>query len=99
MNILQIDASPLGSNSLSRQLTAAVVDKLTADHSAARVIHRDLVETPISHLSGELLQVLRPTPGSTPPSGPTLRAEADQTDALIDELLAADVLVIGAPMF
>ena len=99
MNILHIDASPLGGASVSRRLTASVVEKLTADHPTATVTHRDLIENPISHLSGELLQVLRPAPGSTPPSGPTLRAEADQTDALINELFAADVLVIGAPMY
>lgn len=99
MKILHIDASPQGKASVSRQLTASVVDKLTRDHPAATVVHRDLVASPISHLSGELLQVLRPAPGSTPPSGPTLREEADQTDALIAELLATDVIVIGAPMF
>ena len=99
MKILHIDASPLGSASISRQLTASVVEKLTRDHPAAQVIHRDLIENPISHLTGELLQVLRPAPGSTPPSGPTLRAEADQTDALIDELLGTDVIVVGAPMY
>ena len=99
MNILHIDASPLGSASISRQLTASVVEKLTRDHPSADVVHRDLIENPISHLSGELLQVLRPAPGSTPPSGPTLRAEADQTDTLIAELLGADVIVIGAPMY
>jgi FMN-dependent NADH-azoreductase len=98
MKILHIDASPLGSASLSRQLTASVVEKLTRDRPAAQVVHRDLVATSLSHLSGELLQVLRPAPGSTPPSGPTIRAEADQTDTLIEELLSADVVVIGAPM-
>ena len=99
MNILHIDASPQGSASISRQLTASVVEKLTRDHPSAQVVHRDLVATPISHLSGELLQVLRPVAGSMPPSGPTLRAETDQTDTLINELLGADVVVIGAPMF
>jgi FMN-dependent NADH-azoreductase len=99
MKILHIDASPLGSASISRQLTAAVVEKLTRDHPAATVAHRDLIASPISHLSGELLQVLRPAPGATPPSGPTLREETDQTDRLIKELLAADVVVIGAPMY
>ena len=99
MKILHIDASPLGSASISRQLTASVVEKLTRDHPTAQVIHRDLIESPISHLTGELLQVLRPAPGSTPPSGPTLRAEADQTDVLIDELLGTDVIVVGAPMY
>jgi FMN-dependent NADH-azoreductase len=98
MKILHLDASPLGSASLSRQLTASVVEKLTRDHPAAQVVHRDLDETRISHLSSELIQVLRPAPGSTPPSGPTIRAEADQTDTLIEELLSADVVVIGAPM-
>ena len=99
MNILHIDASPLGSASLSRQLTASVVEKLTRDRPATEVVHRDLIESPISHLSGELLQVLRPAPGSTPPSSPTIRAEADQTDTLIAELLGADVIVMGAPMY
>lgn len=99
MKILHIDASPLGAASISRQLTAVVVEKLTRDHPSATVGHRDLVESPISHLSGELLQVLRPVPGTTPPSGPTLSAEAEQTDELIDELLGADVVVIGAPMY
>ena len=99
MNILHIDASPLGSASISRQLTAAVVKRLKQDNPGAAVNHRDLIETPISHLSGELLQVLRPAPGSTPPSEPALRAEADQTEALLTEFLGADVIVIGAPMF
>ena len=99
MNILHIDASPLGSASISRQLTAAVVERLTQDFPAAAVKHRDLIETPIAHLSGELLQVLRPAPGSAPPSEPAVLAEATLTDALITELLGADVVVIGAPMF
>ena len=99
MNILHIDASPQGSASISRQLTAAVVERLKRDNADATVKHRDLTAAPISHLSGELLQVLRPAPGSTPPSNPTLRAEAEQTETLVSELLGADVVVIGAPMF
>jgi FMN-dependent NADH-azoreductase len=99
MNILHIDASPLGRASISRQLTADVVERLKRDNPATVVTHRDLIATPISHLSGELLQVLRPAPGSVPPSEPTLLAEADQANTLIAELLGADVIVIGAPMF
>ena len=44
MKILHIDASPLGSASVSRQLTASVVEKLTRDHPSAQVVHRDLGE-------------------------------------------------------
>jgi FMN-dependent NADH-azoreductase len=99
MNILHIDASPQGGASISRQLTAAVVSKLTRENPTASVNHRDLIATPVSHLSGELLQILRPAPGSTPPTGETVRAEAAQTETLVTEFLAADVVVIGAPMF
>ncbi len=98
MNILHIDASPLGSASLSRQLTAAVVERLKHDAPDALVKQRDLIETGISHLGGELLQVLRPAPGTTPPSNPTVLAEAEQTETLVSEFLSADVVVIGAPM-
>jgi FMN-dependent NADH-azoreductase len=99
MNILQIDTSPLGPASLSRQLTASVVQHLRQEAPAATVSHRDLIAAPVSHLSGELLQVLRPAPGSTPTSDPAVRAEAEQTEALLTEFLGADVIVIGAPMF
>jgi len=99
MNILHIDASPQGSASVSRQLTAAVVAKLTRENPAASVTHRDLIETPVSHLSGELLQLLRPVAGVAPPAGETVRAEAAQTETLVTEFLAADIVVIGAPMF
>jgi FMN-dependent NADH-azoreductase len=98
MKILHIDASPLGSASISRQLTAAVVGHLKKEAPDASVIHRDLAGTPVSHLTGELLQVLRPAPGSAPPSD-SIRSEAEQTETLIQELLDADVIVIGAPMY
>jgi FMN-dependent NADH-azoreductase len=97
--ILQIDASPQGSNSVSRALTAAVVARLQATSPQAVVSYRDLASTPLSHLGGELLQVLRPTSGSTPPDSAAVRAEAAQTEELLSEFLAAHVVVIGAPMF
>src|SRR5450755_5119364 len=59
--ILHIDASPQGSNSISRKLTAAVIKHLKAESPEALISHRDLIATPVPHLGGELLQVLRPT--------------------------------------
>jgi FMN-dependent NADH-azoreductase len=97
--ILQIDASPLGQNSISRKLTARVIERLKAASPQSVVSHRDLIATPVGHLGGELLQVLRPTPGNTPPHSATARGEAAQTEELLSEFLAADVIVIGAPMF
>jgi len=97
--ILHIDASPQGSNSISRKLTAAVIKHLKAESPEALISHRDLIATPVPHLGGELLQVLRPTAGSVPPDNATVREEAAQTEELLREFLAADVVVIGAPMF
>jgi FMN-dependent NADH-azoreductase len=97
--ILHIDASPLGENSISRKLTASVIEHLKVGSPQALVSHRDLIATPVSHLGGDLLRVLRPTTGSVPPDHAAVRAEGAQAEELLSEFLAADVVVIGAPMF
>jgi FMN-dependent NADH-azoreductase len=98
-NILQIDTSPQGKASISRQLAADVVSQLKAANPAAVVTRRDLITTPVPHLGPELLQILRPTPGSVAPDSAAVRAEVALTEELLSEFLAADVVVIGAPMF
>ena len=50
MTILKIDSSITGDNSVSRQLTAAVTEQLLKA-SNAPVVQRDLVATPLSHLT------------------------------------------------
>ena len=77
MTILKIDSSITGENSVSRQLTARIVEQLRARDPRANVIERDLVQQPLDHL--------------------TLPAFADTS--VIDEFLAADTIVIGAPMY
>lgn len=86
MKLLHIDSSALGDNSVSRTLTAAVVAQFAAQGSAFQVTYRDLDKDPIPHLrSGSLAQ-----------SDP---AEAALAAEVLEEFLAADVLVIGAPMY
>lgn len=51
MTILKIDSSITGDASVSRQLTAATVGQLVAQNLDQRVIERDLVATPLSHLT------------------------------------------------
>ena len=51
MTILKIDSSITGEQSVSRQLTTAVVDQLVAQNLDQRVIVRDLVASPLSHLT------------------------------------------------
>jgi FMN-dependent NADH-azoreductase len=50
MKILHIDSSISGENSSSRKISAAVVQKLTADHPGAEVVYRDLNADAVPHL-------------------------------------------------
>jgi FMN-dependent NADH-azoreductase len=96
MNLLHIDSSASGANSASRQLTAAVVQALTAADPSLGVVRRDLDSAPVGHLDARLLPTIRPDP--TRASTATADEHA-QADAVLAEFLAADVVVIGAPMY
>lgn len=95
MKLLHIDASILGGNSVSRQVSAAVVQQLRATSTDLTVTYRDLAAKPLSHLSGEHLAAAQ---GATPESA-TVREDLAAGAAALDEFLAADIVVIGAPMY
>jgi FMN-dependent NADH-azoreductase len=84
MKLLHIDTSITGENSVSRQVAAAIVERLRETIPNLVVTYRDLASAPLPHLS-------------VPPGSPQ-GAEADG-QAAIDEFLAADIVVIGAPMY
>jgi FMN-dependent NADH-azoreductase len=77
VTILKIDSSITGENSVSRILTARIVEQLRVADPGMRVVERDLADEPLGHL--------------------TLDALADS--AVLEEFLAADTVVIGAPMY
>ncbi|HET8899167.1 MAG TPA: NAD(P)H-dependent oxidoreductase [Rhodanobacteraceae bacterium] len=83
MNLLHIDSSALGAQSISRQLSAAVVAHWRRHHPNAQVRYRDLAAAPVPHWL------------------PTADGRAPDLlgRALLDEFLAADVVVVGAPMY
>ena len=86
MKVLHIDSSILGDNSASRVLTREIVSQLTAEHPAAQVQYVDLAVTALPHMSGRSLA--------------KLDADESATDArIMSDFLAADVIVIGAPMY
>lgn len=95
--LLQIDSSPLAANSVSRQLTASIVETLLSADPTASVVRRDLAAAPPDHLSGELLQVVKFR--NLDSLNDRQKEELALTDALVDEFLAADTVVIGAPMY
>ncbi|MGN6286978.1 MAG: FMN-dependent NADH-azoreductase [Afipia sp.] len=95
MKLLHIDASILGGNSVSRQLSAAAVEHLRQTNPEIDVIYRDITATPLAHLTGAHLAAAQ---GATPEAS-GVREDVAASQAVLDEFLAADVVVIGAPMY
>ena len=95
MTILHIDSSILGGYSVSRSLSAAIVARQQALHPVSKVIYRDLVVDSAFHLSDQHMAVFQGGPVTTPALGADLAAGS----AYVDDLFAADVIVIGAPMY
>jgi FMN-dependent NADH-azoreductase len=94
MKLLHIDSSVLGSHSVSRQVSAAIVERLRKATPGLEVVYRDLTSTPLAHLSGSHLAALQ---GAEPEAG--LRQDLAAGRAVLDEFLAADIVVLGAPMY
>lgn len=90
--LLHLDSSILGSNSVSRSLSAAVVDHLRAIVPTLEVAYRDLAEAPLAHLSGAHFAAM-----SAPkvPDDPILRAEIEVGQAVVTEFLEANIVVLG----
>ena len=96
MKLLHIDSSILGDHSVSRQLTKDTVAQWVSNHPGTTVEYLDLaVDTP-SHLSADSL-------GFRAPAGAELtdvqKRENVISEALVTQFLAADVIVIGAPLY
>jgi FMN-dependent NADH-azoreductase len=96
VNLLHIDSSILGDHSVSRKVSAAAVAAIVAANPGAKVTYRDLDAAPAPHQSGALLAARLLDPAAR--SADQARDIAD-ADALLDEFLAADIVVIGAPMY
>jgi len=96
MNILQINSSARGAASHSTPLARRVVTRLREADPASAVTVRDLGETPHPVLDEAALGALfTPADQRTPEQA----ARVAQDDVLIAEVQAADVIVLGVPMY
>jgi len=93
MNILHIDCSPRP-ESHSRQLSAAIVEKLLEVAPGASISRRDFAAAPLPHASPDYATTLSSPATLAAP----LRGALELSEALIQEVEAADVIVIGTPM-
>lgn len=96
MNVLHIDSSIQGEGSVSRKVSAAIVARLRAANPDLRVTYRDVVAEPLPQLSGALAATLGAPADRVPDEH---GRDAAELRAALDEVLAADVIVVGAPMY
>jgi FMN-dependent NADH-azoreductase len=95
MQLLHLDSSVLGTHSVSRALSAEIVARQVALHPGINVVRRDLAADTALHLSGAHLAAWQG--GSVEDAN--LGEDLAKGNAYIDDLFAADIIVIGAPMY
>lgn len=94
--VLVLKSSILANYSQSNVLADYFVEQWRQQHSDDQIQVRDLAADPIPVLDGELVGALRP---SDAPLTPRQQDALDLSNTLIEELKAADVIVIAAPMY
>jgi FMN-dependent NADH-azoreductase len=94
--LLQLNASIYSSNGQSTRLGEELVSRWRADNPGGAVLVRDLATNPLPHLTLERFQAFITNPAERTPAQQTIIAESD---ALIEELARADVIVLGLPMY
>ncbi|KGM39424.1 FMN-dependent NADH-azoreductase [Aquabacterium sp. NJ1] len=96
MNILQINSSARPDASHSSRLASTIAQRVAAANGGSALTVRDLGRQPLAELDEPALQALF-TPAEQRTAEQAARVAID--DALIAEVQAADVLVLGVPMY
>ncbi|HEX7913276.1 MAG TPA: NAD(P)H-dependent oxidoreductase [Paraburkholderia sp.] len=94
MKLLHIDSSILGHGSVSRDLSADVVATFKGRHPELTLTRLDLAATPIGHLTAAHLAAAQGAPVDE-----ALKADVALGQIALEDFLAADIVVIGAPMY
>lgn len=95
MKLLRVDSSARH-NSVSRQLTSRFAEAWRKENPQGTVIERDLASTTLPQITDEWVHAIHTDPASLTAEQRQVLAISDQ---LVDEVLAADTIVIGAPMY
>jgi FMN-dependent NADH-azoreductase len=94
--LLQLNTSLFSGDGQSSRLAEQFIAGWRASHPHGEVIVRDLARDPVPHLTAERFQAFLAQPGERTPAQQAIVAGSD---ALIDELRRADVIVLGLPMY
>lgn len=96
MQLLHIDSAITGHQSISRQLTAHIVAAWQAQHPATQVQQLDLAQDAPAHFT---MDAMAPRTGQTEGLSAAQQQENAVSERLVQQFLAADVIVIGAPLY
>ena len=94
-NVLLIQSSPRGSESYSQEVARSIVSELKDGHPGANVVVRDLAQNPPPHIGEAFVGGISTGPEQRTPEQ---TKALDLSDVLIDELTAADIIVLAVPM-
>lgn len=94
--VLVISASIFGQDGQSSHLIQHALEKLRQTHGEIRTITRDLAAEPVPHLDAFRFSSFLASAGER---SDEQQQVVDYSDSLIDEIRAADILVIGVPMY
>ncbi|MFA6557756.1 MAG: NAD(P)H-dependent oxidoreductase [Candidatus Obscuribacterales bacterium] len=94
--VLCIDSSSRSATSVTRQLTEAFMARFKSSNPTAEIMHRDLIAEGISFVSDASISTLY-TPAEQ--RTPTMAALYEQLSVYADEVVAADLIILGAPMY
>lgn len=94
-HILLVTSSPRGAASYSNRVAAQLLSALQQTDPGATFTVRDLARDPLPPIDEDFLAVIRSPEGA---QTERQRAIAARSDGLVDELLAADLVVIASPM-
>lgn len=96
MKLLHVDSSINGDTSISRRLTRQVVEQWMAGHPDTQVEQLDLAVDFLPHFSADSMGIRRP---ANDPVSEAEQRENALAETLVSQFLAADVVVIGAPLY
>src|SRR5216683_480832 len=94
-NILFVTSSPRGTSSYSNRVAFELLGELQRHNPGSRVTVRDLVRDRLPHIDEDFVAATRSAEG---PRTESQHALAAQSDAIVDELMSADIVVIAAAM-
>lgn len=96
MKILRVDSAITGAESVSRALTQTITDHFRSLHPDAEITELDLAANPLPHIDPVTMGAIR---FPTDRHDAAMQAAYPAERAVLDQFLASDVVIIGAPMY